>query len=74
MNLFLLHELRIGAVVDNIATKDRSGQDGVDFLSIDVLELSVENEVVSGRPNSDGGLLAEKHEGEDVTKLKDTKV
>jgi hypothetical protein len=67
--LLLLHELGIGAVIDDIATKDRRRQHSIDFLGIDVLELAVENKVVAGGANSDGGLLAEKNKGKDVAKL-----
>ena len=67
--LLLLHQLGVGAVIDDILAKDRSSENGVDLLSTHILELAVEDEVVSGGTNRDGGLLAEKNEGEDVTKL-----
>lgn len=57
-NLLLLHQLGVGTVIDDITTKHRSGQDGVDFLSIDVLELAVENKVVARGAYCDRGLLA----------------
>ena len=47
-HLLLLHELRIRAIVNNISTKDWGSQDSVDLLGIDILELSVEDEVVTG--------------------------
>lgn len=68
-HLLLLHELGVGAVVDNILSKDGSGEDGVNLLGADVLELSVENKVVSGGSNGNGGLLAEKDKGEDIAEL-----
>lgn len=68
-HLLLLHELGVGAVVDNILTKDRSGKNSVNFLGADVFELAVENEVVSGRAYSDSGLAAEEDKGEDITVL-----
>jgi len=67
--LLLLHELGVGAIVDDILAKDRSGEDGVDLLSADVLELSVENEVVSGRAKSNSGFLSEEDKGEDIAVL-----
>ena len=67
--LLLLHELRVGTVVHNILAKDRSGEDGVDLLGADVLELSVENEVVSGRAKSNSGFLSEEDKGEDIAVL-----
>lgn len=39
--LLLLHELGIGAVIDDISTENRSGQDGVDFFGIDILKLAI---------------------------------
>lgn len=70
-DLLLLHELRIGAVIDDITSKNRSGQDGVNLLGIDILELAVENKVVSRRSNSDSGLLSEEDKGEDIAKLQE---
>ena len=67
--LLLLHELGVGAIVDDILAKDRSGEDGVDLLGADVLELSVENEVVSGRAKSNSGFLSEEDKGEDIAVL-----
>lgn len=67
--LLLLHELGVGAVVDNIASKNGSGQNSVDILSIHILELAVEDEVIALGAESDRGLLAEENEGEDVAKL-----
>src|SRR5690606_8972227 len=54
--LLLLHELRVGAVVDHIPSEDRGGQASVDFFGVDVLELAVEDEVVSRRSHGDRGL------------------
>lgn len=68
-HLLLLHQLGVGAVVDNIASEDGGGQDGVDILSVDVLELSIEDEIVSSRANSHGSLLAEENESENVAIL-----
>lgn len=68
-HLLLLHQLGVGAVVDDIASEDGGGQDGVDILSVDILELSVEDKVVSSRANSHGGLLAEENKGENIAIL-----
>lgn len=68
-DLLLLHELGVGAVVDDILSEDGGSEDGVNVLGADVLELAIENEVVSGGAHSNGGLLAEEDEGENVTKL-----
>lgn len=69
MYLLLLHELGVGAVVDDVASKDRSGQDGVDLLGVHILELAVENEVVALGADGDGGSLAKEDESEDITIL-----
>ena len=67
--LLLFHELRIGAIVDDITSEHGSGQRSIDLLGVDVLELAVQNEIIARGADRDGGLLAEKNEGEDVTKL-----
>jgi hypothetical protein len=68
-DLLLLHELGIGAIVDNVLAKDGSGQNRVDVLGVDVLELSVQNKVVALSADVDGGLLAEQDKGVDVAVL-----
>jgi hypothetical protein len=65
----LLHELRVGAVVDDILAEDRRRQDGVDFLGANVADLAVQDEVVALGSDIDGRLLAEKDEGEAVAVL-----
>lgn len=41
----------------------------VDLLSVDVLELSIQNEVVALGAEADSGLLAQKDESEDIAVL-----
>jgi hypothetical protein len=67
--LLLLHELCVGTIVHDILAEDRGGENGVDFLSVDVLELAVEDEVVASRSDGDGGLLAEQDKGKGIAKL-----
>lgn len=67
--LLLLHELGVRAIVDNIAAEDGSSQDGVDFFSVDILKLAVEDKVVAGGSNSDGGSLSEENKCENVAML-----
>lgn len=67
--LLLLHELGVGAIIDNIAAKDGSSQDSIDFFGVDVLKLAVEDKVVASRPNSNGGALSEEDKGENVAML-----
>lgn len=68
-HLLLFHELGVGAVIDDILAKDRSSENGVDLLSTHILELAVEDEVVSSRANSDSGFLSEEDKGEDIAVL-----
>jgi len=68
-HLFLLHELRVGAVVHDILAKDRCAERGVDLLGVDVLDLSVEDEVVAGGVEAHSHLAAEEDKGEDIAIL-----
>jgi hypothetical protein len=45
--LLLLHELRVGAIVDNMATENGGSERGVDLLGIDIAQLAIEDELVS---------------------------
>lgn len=65
----MLHELRIRAVIDNVLAKHRRGKRGVDFLSIDVLDLSVEDEVVASGVEANCHLAAEKDKRKDIAVL-----
>lgn len=68
-NLLLLHEFGIGAIVHDILAEDRSSENRVNLLGRDILELSVEDEVVSSGANSDSGFLSKEDKGEDITML-----
>jgi hypothetical protein len=72
-NLLLLHELRIGAVVDNILAENGSRKNGVDIFGAHVADLAVQDEVVALGADVDGGLLAEQNEGEAVAVLTEGK-
>lgn len=67
--LLLLHQLRIGTIVDDILAEYRCGERAVDLFRIHILELSVEDEVVSSGANSDSGFLSEEDKGEDIAVL-----
>lgn len=67
--LLLFNELGIWAVVHNIRPEDRRGQLAIDFLGIDVLQLSIENELVAIRSEVYGRLLAQENECEDIPML-----
>lgn len=68
--LLLLHKLRVGAVVDNILAKDGGGERCVDLLRVDVLDLSVQDEVVALGVEHDGHLATEKDKSEDISVLR----
>lgn len=70
--LLLLNELRVRAVIHNIRSKDRRGQLAINLLSIDILQLSIENKLIAIRPQIYGSLLAQKNEREDITMLVST--
>lgn len=73
-NPLLLHELGIWAIVDDVLAKDRSGQNAVDLLRIDVLLLSIQDKLVALGADVYGGLLAEEDEGENFAVLQDIRV
>jgi len=68
-HLLLLHELGVGAVVDNILAKDGCGERVVDLLSVDILQLAIENEIIALGAQADSGLLAQEDESENITVL-----
>lgn len=56
--LFLLHKFRVGTVVDNIRSEDGCCELAVDFFGIDVLQLSIEDELIAFNTEVDGCFLA----------------
>ena len=65
-NLLLLHQLRVWAVIDHIRAKDRRGQRAVDLFGVDVLEFTIQDEVVSLGTQADGSLLSQQNESKDI--------
>jgi hypothetical protein len=65
----LLHELRVGAIVDNIATKNRDRQWTVDFFGVGILETAVEDEVVAVDTKTGDYLPAKEDKGEYIAML-----
>lgn len=65
----LLHELAVGAVVDDILPEHGGGQDTVDILGVDILGLAVQDEFVAVGAYVYGGLLPKEDEGEDIAEL-----
>ena len=56
--LLLFHEFRVGAVVDNVGSEDRRCKLAVDFFGVDILQLSIEDELVAFNAEVDGCFLA----------------
>ena len=72
-NLLLFHELRVGAIVNDILAKDWGGENGVDILGAHVANLAVQDKVVALGSDVDGRLLAEQDEGEALAVLSSKK-
>jgi hypothetical protein len=68
-HLLLLHELGVGAIVDDILAEDGGGERAVDLLGVDVLDLSVEDEVVALGVEADSHLATEENESEHIAVL-----
>lgn len=56
--LLLLHKFGIWTVVDNVRSEDGGCKLAVDFLGVDVLQLSIENELISFNAEIYGCFLA----------------
>ena len=67
--LLLLHEFGVRHVIDNVFTEYRRGEDGIDLFGIDVLELSIENELIAFGAQVDRDLSAKKDESVDIPVL-----
>jgi hypothetical protein len=68
-DLLLLHELGIGTIVYDIFSKHGGGKGAVNFLGVEILQLCIENEIVSFGSDVYRRLLSEKNKGEDVAVL-----
>ena len=68
-HLLLLHELRVRAVVHDVLAEDGPGEWVVYLLGVDILDLAVQDEVISRRVQANCGLLPEEDECEDVAIL-----
>lgn len=45
--LLLLHELSIGAIVDDVTTEDGGSEGGVNLFGIHITKLAIEDELVA---------------------------
>jgi hypothetical protein len=57
-DLLLLHQFGVWAVINHIFSKDRGGQNSVDFLRIDILQFPIENKIVALSPEVYGSFLS----------------
>lgn len=67
--LLLLHQFRIGTVVDDTPAEDGGGERGVNLLSANILQLAIQDEIIALRTEKDSRLLAEQNKSEDITVL-----
>ena len=67
--LLLLHELGVGAIIHNIATKNGCRKRRVDLLGADISKLAVENKFIAFGAQVNGGLFAQENESEDIAVL-----
>jgi hypothetical protein len=65
----LLHELRVGTIVDDIATENGDRQWTVDFFGVGILDTTVEDEVVAVDAETGDYFPAEEDKGEDIAML-----
>lgn len=68
-HLLLLHQLGVGAVVDNIFAKDGRRQHTVDQLGIDIAQLPIEDELVALSTQIHRRLLPQEYKREYITVL-----
>ena len=70
--LLLFHEFGIRDVIHDTFTKDWSSQDRIYLFSIDIFELSVQDELVAFGPKVDRDFPTKKDESENITILEST--
>lgn len=68
-HLLLLHELGVGAVIDNILAENWGGQGRINLLCVDILDLAVEDKVVALGIEAYCHFTAEENECENVAIL-----
>ncbi len=68
-DLLLFHQLRIRAIVYHALTKYRSCERAIDFLRVDIFQLSVEDELVALLPKTHCRLFPEQNKGKDFAIL-----
>jgi hypothetical protein len=69
IHLLLLHEFRIGTIIDDVTPKYRGCQGRIDFLGTHIFELSVQDKVIALSTEINGSLLSQKDERENISIL-----
>lgn len=69
----LVHELMVRAVVDNISSKNRSGEMSVSLFGRDLRELAIEDKVISFGSQVHGHFPAKQDKGENIPILERNK-
>lgn len=67
--LFLLHQLVIGTIVDDILPKHGRRERTVYLLGIHILQLPIQDEIIAFCPQTHGCLLAQQDKGKDIAVL-----
>jgi len=65
----LFHELRVGAVIDDVFAENRGCERRVDLFGIDILQLAVEDKFIALCADIDSHLPPEHNEGEHIAVL-----
>ena len=68
-HLLLFHELRVGAVIDDVFAENWRGERGVDVFGTDIPQLAIEDEFVALRADIDSHFPPEHDEGEHIAVL-----
>ena len=58
----LLHQLRIGAIIDHATSENWSGENIIDLFRIDVLQFAIKNEIVTLLTEVNCSLSTKKYE------------
>lgn len=67
--LLLFHQLRVGAIVNNMATKDRGCQWRIDLFGTNVAQFTIQDEFIALGAQVDRGFLSKKDESKNITVL-----
>lgn len=69
VDLFLFHQFRIRAIINDIFAKDRSCERTVYFLRIKILVFAIQDELIAFDSQADSRLLPEQDKCKNITIL-----